>query len=273
MAHWNTAFVTGGGSGIGQCLSRKLLAEGTSVAIFDRSGDAAIADALQPVAQRAGARCRVFRADVADPAALRAAVDEAVGELGPPGLALNCAGIQNAKLFLALADAEFERMVMVNLMGSRNFAAAVLPHMKPGGRLALMASLAGLVPSYSYSAYNATKFGVVGLAGALRLDCIEQGVEVSVICPPEIDTPMVVEERKTITATGAKLKDTAGSLALEPACDYMLRQLKAGRYEIIPGFRARGVAFMSRLFPGVFRRISERIVAEGVRKETSHASS
>ena len=50
MAHWNTAFVTGGGSGIGQCLSRKLLAEGTSVAIFDRSGDAAIADALQPVA-------------------------------------------------------------------------------------------------------------------------------------------------------------------------------------------------------------------------------
>ncbi len=272
MAHWNTAFITGGGSGIGQCLSRMLLAEGTSVAVFDRSGNEEIAGFLQAVAQDSGARCQVFRADVSDPAALRAAVGEAVGELGPPNLALNCAGIQNAKTFLDLSDAEFERMVMVNLMGSRNFAAAVLPHMERGGRLALMASLAGLVPSYSYSAYNASKFGVVGLAGALRLDCIERGVEVSVICPPEIDTPMVAEERKTISATGAKLKDTAGSLALEPACNYMLRKLKAGRYQIIPGFRARGVALLSRLFPGVFRRVSERIVAAGMRTGPSHSS-
>ena len=262
MAHWGTAFVTGGGSGIGRRLTEKLLAEGTSVAVFDRAGDPELAAQLQSFAA-GDARCEVFQADVSEAAAVRDAVKAAVETFGPPDLAINCAGIQDARPFLELDDAAFERMLMVNLMGSRNVAFALLPHMRRGSRLALIASLAGLVPSYSYSAYNTTKFGVVGLAGALELDCIERGIELSVICPPEIDTPMVREERKTITEVGAKLKDTAGTLQLEPACDYMLKKLKAGKYMIIPGFRARGVALLARLVPGVMRSVSRGIVAGG----------
>jgi len=60
--------------------------------------------------------------------------------------------------------------VDINLKGSRNFAAAVLPHMASGSRLVLLASLAGLVGNYAYAAYNASKFGVVGLASALRIE-------------------------------------------------------------------------------------------------------
>jgi len=75
MAHWQTAFVTGGGSGIGRRLSEMLLAEGTSVAVFDRAGSEDLATDL---ASRAGggARCQVFKADVTDPQALHFGEDK-----------------------------------------------------------------------------------------------------------------------------------------------------------------------------------------------------
>ena len=120
-----------------------------------------------------------------------------------------------------------------------------------------------MVSSYSYAAYNASKHGVVGLAGALRLEYIEKGVEVSVICPPEINTPMVVEERKTLTPAGVKLKEAAGTL--DPACDYILAKLKRCHYMIVPGFRARVITVITRWFPGIMRKFSERIVITTLR--------
>jgi NAD(P)-dependent dehydrogenase (short-subunit alcohol dehydrogenase family)/catechol 2,3-dioxygenase-like lactoylglutathione lyase family enzyme len=270
MKTWNTAFITGGGSGIGRRMAEMLLAEGTSVAVFDLNSSEEAEAALTAIAAgNPGTRCEFFRADVSDAAGLEAVVLEAVGSLGAPDFSLNCAGIQIAKPFAELMAEEFERVVTINLVGSRNFAAAVLPHMQTGSQLALIASLAGLVPGYHYAAYNASKFGVVGLAGALRLEYIGKGIEVSAVCPPEVVTPMVLEERKTMTAVGAKLKSTAGSLELQPACDSIMKQLKARRFMVIPGVRAKLVAISARLFPGVLRWFSERMVVSLSRKDTT----
>ncbi len=266
MTSWKVAFITGGGSGIGRHMTELLLAQGTSVAVFDRSNNPEVIEDLQATAARCGGvRCEFFLADVTDAAGLNAAVIAAIAALGSPDFALNCAGIQIAKPFDELTGEEFEQVVAVNLFGSRNFAAATLPHMSHGAQFALIASLAGLVTSYSYSAYNASKHGVVGLAGALRLDYIERGIEVSVICPPEINTPMVVEERKTLHPAGAKLKDAAGTLEVGPACDYMLRQLKRRKYMIVPGVRARALTVLARWFPNLARLFSEHTVVAALR--------
>jgi NAD(P)-dependent dehydrogenase (short-subunit alcohol dehydrogenase family) len=266
MSTWKLAFITGGGSGIGRRMAELLLDEGTSVAVFDRNNSAEVVSHLEAIAAKYPAVCcTFFTADVTDENGLNNAVEQAVEAMGKPDFALNCAGIQIAKLFDELSREEFERVVAVNLFGSRNFAAATLPHMSSGAQFSFIASLAGLVPSYSYSAYNASKHAVVGLAGALRLDYIERGIEISVICPPEVNTPMVVEERKTISAAGAKLKDTAGSLELGPACDYMMKQLKRGKYMIVPGFRARAVTVLARWLPSLMRSFSEHTVVRTIR--------
>jgi NAD(P)-dependent dehydrogenase (short-subunit alcohol dehydrogenase family) len=261
VGNWKTAYITGGGSGIGRCIAEMLLAEGTSVAVLDRNRDEDALAALQEIAAKTPAcQCDFFLADVTDEVTLEQAVAAALEGLGAPDFALNCAGVQIAKLFAELTGEEFARVVNINLVGSRNFAAAVLPHMQRGAQFALVASLAGLVPSYSYAAYNASKFGVVGLAGALRLEYIALGVEVSVVCPPEVETPMVFEERKTMSAVSARLKSTAGTLQLQPACNAILGQLRARRFMVIPGVRARLVALATRWFPGLSRWFSERIV-------------
>ena len=189
---WNTVFISGGGSGIGLFLARVLAARGSRIAIFDLHISEQIRSEL---GSANGAGCSFAEVDICDAQLLEEAVARVISEIGAPDLAVNSAGIQVAKAFLEISADEFARVININLIGSRNFAAAVLPHMHRGGRLALVASLAGLVSNYTYSAYNASKFGVVGLAGALRMDCLPRGIAVSVICPPEVKTPI---DRKSV---------------------------------------------------------------------------
>jgi NAD(P)-dependent dehydrogenase (short-subunit alcohol dehydrogenase family) len=189
-----------------------------------------------------------------------------VAAVGAPQLAINCAGVQRAREFEELSAEDFEFVVGVNLLGSRNFAAAVLPHLSPGARLVFVASLAGLVGNYGYTAYSASKFGVVGLASALRLECRPRGVGVTVVCPPEVETPMVVEERRTAPAITLQSKQFAGAVALDALCSDLLRGAARDKWLVVTGFRAKLTRHFARLAPGLMNRLADRMVAAGLRQ-------
>lgn len=244
---FNRVFVTGAADGIGRRLAELALEDGADVAGFDLA-----IGGLSELAEEAtgrGRRVHIEAVDVRRADALTAAVDQAVQAIGAPDLAINCAGIQLAKPFEDLSGEEFERVIEVNLGGSRNFAAAALPHLRPGARLALVASLAGLVPNYSYAAYTASKYAVVGLAEVLRLEYAPRGIGISVVCPPEVETNLVFQERKTQHPASAALKRTAGTLDVDTACREILAGLRAGEFMVIPSRRARLVAWMGRYVP------------------------
>src|SRR3546814_19586442 len=97
--------------------------------------------------------------------------------------------------------------------------------MGKGSCLALIASMAGLTSNYAYAAYGAPKFGVVGLATTLRYEYEPLGIGISCICPPEVKTPMVASERANGNPVSLELKEFAGSLEIDPACDAMLAGL------------------------------------------------
>jgi NAD(P)-dependent dehydrogenase (short-subunit alcohol dehydrogenase family) len=258
MAQWQSAFISGGNSGIGLHLAQLLLRQGTNLALFDLQFSDQVKAELSA---RAGtANVSFHTVDVRDADALATAVNAAADELPAPDLAINCAGVQLAIPFEDYTSDSFNRVVDINLNGSRNFATALLPHLQAGSQLALVASLAGLVANHSYAAYNASKYGVVGLAGALRLECINRGVTVSVICPPEVDTPMVVEERRMTGAITQELKAVAGTLTVEQVGRDIMQGLGRRRYMIIPGFRARMIWRFGRWFPGILNAVSARVV-------------
>ena len=77
--------------------------------------------------------------------------------------------------------------------------------------------MAGTVGIYGYSAYGSSKFAVLGMAQCIRAEYAPKGITVSVICPPEIDTPMVTQELKTMHPATRILKDFAGRLTLSEA--------------------------------------------------------
>lgn len=259
---WTTAYLTGGGSGIGLRLAEMLAGRKVRLAIFDLK----VSDEVRRRLGSLSPGSVFHEVDVRDAEGLEAAVRMAVAAIGSPQLAINSAGVQRARVFEELTAADFSFVVDINLKGSRNFAAAVLPHMASGSRMVFLASLAGIVGNYAYAAYNASKFGVVGLASALRIEYKPRGITVTVVCPPEVETPMVVEERKTASPVAMKTKDFAGVVPLDDVCNDILRGAERGEWMIVTGFRAKLTRFLARMVPGVMNRITDRMVADGLRE-------
>ncbi len=267
--NWRVAYVSGGASGIGRRLTELLLGQGVDVAVLDLAVGEKVRTEFTSLAQRRPATVSFHEVDIRDTDGVERSVAAAEAALGRPDLAINSAGVTVSKVFAETTADEFERVVTVNLFGSRNFAAAALRRMTRGGRLALISSLSGIVSSYGYTAYNASKFGVVGLAGALRIEYASDGIDVSVICPPEVKTPMVAAERIDGDPVGLELKQFAGSLPLDEACDEIMQGLVAGRPMIIPGRKARFTRHLSRLAPGLANRTVDRMVAKARRKHAT----
>jgi NAD(P)-dependent dehydrogenase (short-subunit alcohol dehydrogenase family) len=248
-----TTLITGGGSGIGLRLAELLAARGDRLLILD-----------QAFTDDARARLdghQLVEVDVRDGQAVTNAVQQAEN---PPRLVINCAGIQSAKPFEDLTEEEFRRIVDVNLVGSRNVAAATFPNLAGGGHLVLVASLAGLVANYGYAAYCASKYGVVGLAEVLRLEGKPRRITVSCVCPPEVETPMVQKERLTQPAPAKALKAFAGTMDLDRAAAEILKGIDRGDFLILPG-RARRTRIISRVLPTrAAHALSDRIVARAL---------
>ncbi|MGK2878561.1 MAG: SDR family NAD(P)-dependent oxidoreductase [Solirubrobacterales bacterium] len=251
------ALVTGAGSGIGNRLAQLLLARGDQVIALD------VKFSGEPRAglEQSGNGVHFEEVDVRDGAAVYAAVEAGVAALGAPRLVINSAGVVIAVPFDETDEAAFRRVVDINLYGSRNVAAATLPHLKNGGHLVLIASLAGFVANYGYSAYCASKFGVVGLAEVLRLEQKPEGVQVSVVAPPEVMTPMVEEERRSGSRLTGELKQFAGSMELEPAAQAILKGIDGGGFLIIPSARGRSTRLLNRITPlPITHAISDRLL-------------
>lgn len=260
-----TALVTGAASGLGQRFCQQLLSEGVKVAAFDRGFDTAARHELQEYATSEDA-VRFYAADIVDHTAIAATVAEALGDMGAPDLLLHCAGISEPSKFDELSHADFTRTIDINLHGTRNVVAAVLPYMVRGSHIVLTASLAGITANYAYSAYSASKFGVVGLTEVLRMEMVERGIDVSSLCPAEIVTPMVHGEWAIKDPIRTKLKAFAGSMERDPACELIMRAIAARKPRIVPGFRAQLTSFLTRVLPGPSRRIARQMIQQELHK-------
>ena len=258
--------VTGAGSGMGLRIAERHAQRGHAVIAMDRHLSGPARTQLQEVT-----RGRVYFAevDVRDGEAVDRALTRGVEVLGPLALAINCAGVQHAAAFTDLSQEAFQRVVDINLIGSRNVAAAALAHLGSGGHLVLVASMAGLVATYAYAAYCASKFGVVGLAAVLRLEVAPRGIDVSVVCPPEVKTPMVTEEQRSMLAPTRAMKAVTGTLELEDAVREIMTGIDKRRRVIIPGASARRTAVLSKILP---RRVLDLVSDNIVRRALSAAT-
>jgi NAD(P)-dependent dehydrogenase (short-subunit alcohol dehydrogenase family) len=150
-------------------------------------------------------------ADVTDPAAVRAALGEAVSRHGPVDLMIANAGAAVSAPFMKSDPALFRQMLDVNLLGVTNMAQAVLgPMTERGfGRIVAVASTAGL-KGYPYvSAYCAAKHAVIGFVRALALETARTGVTVNAVCPGFTDTDLVAESLDRIMAKTGRSRDEA----------------------------------------------------------------
>ncbi len=177
-----TALVTGASRGIGRAIALRLAATHDVTAVARSPDDLArLADEVGA----AGGRCDVVPLDVADPAAVAAAL--AGREVD---VLVNNAGVGVLKPLLELTPAEWHRMVDVNLNALYHVTRAVLPGMVARGRghVVIVGSIAGRSAFVGGAGYAATKHAVMGFAESLMLEVRDAGVKVSVVSPGSVAT-------------------------------------------------------------------------------------
>ena len=220
------AVVTGGGRGIGRAIAARLAEEGANVAISYRSNDAAAEETAQKV-RDAGAKCEIFKGDVASPEdvqALFAGVSDAFGRVD---ILVNNAGITRDNLMMRMKEDEFDEVLRTNLKGTYLCTRAALRPMVRArwGRIVNVGSVVGLVGNAGQANYAASKAGIIGFTKSVAREVAQRGITVNAVAPGYVETELT------------------GGLP-EGVKEQILAQVPSGRFGE-PGEVAGVVAFLS----------------------------
>jgi SDR family mycofactocin-dependent oxidoreductase len=200
------ALITGAARGQGRAHALALAAEGADIIAADAPGsmkdlsyplgtESDLRDTVELV-NALGRRCTPIAVDVRDSAQVNAAVEQTLRDFGSLDIVLANAGIVSTGPLEGVSDDVWQQLIDTNLTGAFNTLRAAIPVMRRQrfGRIVVTSSMGGRMGIPELAAYNATKWGVIGLAKSVALEVAKDGITVNVICPTTTQTPMVQPE-------------------------------------------------------------------------------
>ena len=212
--HNKLVFVTGGSEGIGRSIALQLVTQGAHVIITSRGPDKcklAIQD-FEKVRSSPKQIIHYCSFDLTDYAVTQSHFEKLVQQYGVPDLLINCAGFARPGYLETLDMAPIRDMMEINYFGIVHAVKSLLPHFikRKSGVIVNTSSIAGFIGLFGYTGYCASKYAVIGFSEALRRELKPYGIQVSVLCPPNTQTPGLAEENKykpaEVLATEEKIK-------------------------------------------------------------------
>jgi len=276
-ASGKTAFITGGASGIGAALATKLVDKGAEVWIADRQVGPAeqLAQSLNSV----GGKAHAIELDVRSYPAFERAVAEALQQCERIDYLFNNAGIGVGGEVDSYTLDDWNDVFDVNLRGVVHGIQAVYPIMikQRSGHIVNTASMAGLITTVSQASYTATKHAVVALSKTLRLEAERHGVQVSVLCPGVIRTPILTGGRYgrndgVSDEDLLKLAEALRPMAPETFAERALRAVLRGDAIIVVPTWWKALWYLERLSPALSMRAVKMTMLKRIRQVQSTAS-
>jgi ketoreductase len=200
------SIVTGGGRGIGRAIARALAGPDTFVIVTGRTQVQLESTALD--LESLGGGALPVSMDVTDPDSVGKAVQEISGAVAHVDVLVNNAGTGGGEPIAGSDIARWRAIIDTNIVGTYLVSRAIVPLLKSGGRIISLSSVLGRFGVPGYTAYCASKHGIIGFTRALALELVDKQVTVNAICPGWVDTEMAADGmRQGAAAEGTTFED------------------------------------------------------------------
>jgi 3-dehydrosphinganine reductase len=237
---YQLALITGGSSGIGLALAKKLVQSGTDVCLLARD-EAKLANAktaLSTLKVTPDQQILTLSCDVTDYDLLQKRLTPFVEEHGSPDLVINSAGVTYPGYFQKLDVETFHWLMDINYYGTVHILKLLTPGMieRGAGTILNISSQAGFAGVFGYSGYSASKYAVRGFSDVIRSELKPLGIQVSVAFPPDTETPQLAFEEPLKPYETRFIAVTTKVQSADAVAEEILRKMDKGNYIIIPGF-------------------------------------
>ncbi len=261
--------ITGGSEGIGLAIAKEAVNRGARVSLIARRRGP-----LEAAARWLGPTTEWATADVGDRDAVDAATTTVVAANGPCDVLISNAGYSLPGRFWELPEDEFATEMRVNYLGAVHSVAAILPSMRERrrGHICFVSSTAGLLGVYGFTAYSPTKFALRGLAESLRSEVSPDGLKVSVLFPPDTDTPGFAREDLVKPAETRAISGTIRPVEAHTVALAAMNGIEAERFTITCDPLTATIARGAGLLAPVTRKIMDRQVRQVQKAEKARQS-
>lgn len=244
------AVIVGGSTGIGFALAKEFLSKGSNVLLLARNEKKLMAAQKDLLSLYPSSQVEILSVDASNFEDLKSKLTEKLLSGIAPYFLMNCAGRALPTEFENISSAQLQESFQLNVMTTWNSIRILLPYLKKsGGYIVNTSSVAGFLGVYGYADYSVTKFGLIGLSEVLRSELEPYGIKISVLCPPDTDTPGFEEENKTkpnetvAISAGAKLETP------ERVARKTLEAMEKGKFMILVNFESKLTYYLKRFFP------------------------
>ena len=253
--------ITGGSSGIGKSAARIFATKGANITIVARREDV-LKKAVKEISSSAidaDQKISQARVDVSNHTEVENWAGIYEKSYGAPDVIINSAGITHPGYFEQIPYETFDELMKIDFYGVLNMCRSFIPMMKAkGGHIVNVSSMAGFLGVFGYTGYSAAKFAVLGFSQALRSEMKKYNIMISVLCPPDTDTPMLEWENKIKPKETQAVAGTAGIMSPDDVAKAMIDGMMKKKFIIVPGFNGKFVLCVSRLAPSLVEWIMDR---------------
>ena len=245
------AIVTGGGSGMGQIIAKRLADRGAKVAIFDVNEDGMATTATH------SATIKAYRCDISQSEGVNAAIAQVIADLGPVDLLVHAAALMPSHKLVDETHEGMERLFQINYFGTVYMVRAVLDGMmeRNSGRIIAFGSIAGEVPVPHMGAYCATKAAVNTYMEVLENELRNTNIHTHLVCPPAVNTPLIDQTLATDSPGSIIESKESGRLAdPEKIIDAIEKGVAKNKGTIYPG-EAWFLMLWHTLFPKLWWKV------------------
>jgi len=264
--HNHHAIITGGSSGIGRATAHLLARRGAHVSIVARRQDLldeTLAE-MEALREHAAQRFLAVSVDVTDWEQTQQTITDLTADRYPPDILINAAGFAHPGYCEELPLEIFHTTMDVDFFGTLHPIKAVLPTMiaRRSGHIVNFSSMAGFLGVFGYTAYGAAKFAVRGFSDALRQEMKPYAIHVSVIFPPDTDTPQLHYENQFKPLETRRIAGAAKALTADQVAQALVRGIERRQVYILPGSDAKLAFLLTNGLTGLFYRYFDRVIAK-----------